>query len=412
MILSEDVVQDVVRNISQITFEVTEKCNLNCTYCAYLDMYNDYVKRESKDLPVKMAKNVINFVAKHWNSSKNRSHGSKVYIGFYGGEPLIRFGFIQEIVDYIRSLKIEKFIQFSMTTNALLINKYVDYLVENKFNVLISLDGNKANNSYRLLHNGNNSFEKVYKNIVDIKNKYPIFFENHVNFNSVLHNKNDVTEIYDFFIQNFGKTPLISEIRDSGLNPEEKDLFKKMYTSVNQSLDESAKKDDIIKESFIKLPSIKTLGIFLHKYGGYNYNDYSDIKEKETIIIKQPTGTCLPFSKKMFVTANGLLLPCETIDHKYYLGNVTTKRVNLDFEKTANYYISIFEKLRKRCENCYINKACEMCVYKMGKNSNGDFVCTEYMGYKKFQEYLSKQISKIEDSPYLYNEIMQKVTIE
>jgi hypothetical protein len=40
-------------NLRQLTFEITDACNLKCKYCAYGEFYNDYDKREDKKLPVK-----------------------------------------------------------------------------------------------------------------------------------------------------------------------------------------------------------------------------------------------------------------------------------------------------------------------------------------------------------------------
>lgn len=59
--------------------------------------------------------------------------------------------FIRQVVDYIESLDIKnRKIQYSMTTNAMLLDRCMDYLAEKKFNLLISLDGNEWNNSYRV----------------------------------------------------------------------------------------------------------------------------------------------------------------------------------------------------------------------------------------------------------------------
>lgn len=42
-------------------------------------------------------------------------------------------------------------IDYLMTTNATLIHKHIDFLVDNKFNIMISLDGNEGNDSYRII---------------------------------------------------------------------------------------------------------------------------------------------------------------------------------------------------------------------------------------------------------------------
>ena len=85
-----------------------------------------------------------------------------------------------------------------MTTNATLIDRHISFLVKNDFHITISLDGSKQNQNYRVFHNGKNSFDKVFRNIKLIREKYPDFFEINVSFNSVLHNRNSVEEIHKF----------------------------------------------------------------------------------------------------------------------------------------------------------------------------------------------------------------------
>ena len=63
-------------------------------------------------------------------------------LSFYGGEPLRNFSFISEIVTYAKAIKPEKLkLRFSMTTNGLLLKKYMGFLAENEFELSISLDG-------------------------------------------------------------------------------------------------------------------------------------------------------------------------------------------------------------------------------------------------------------------------------
>jgi sulfatase maturation enzyme AslB (radical SAM superfamily) len=56
-------------------------------------------------------------------------------------------------------------LSFAITTNGLLMEKYMNFLVENDFNLLISLDGNAKNNRYRVFKNGKPAFKKILENI-------------------------------------------------------------------------------------------------------------------------------------------------------------------------------------------------------------------------------------------------------
>jgi len=109
-------------NLPQLVFEVTDACNLKCKYCAYGEFYGDFDKRENKMLSVDSAERLIDYLNHYWNSERITSAKSFMYISFYGGEPLMNFGFIKKIVDYVETrldCPRRKFL-FSMTTNAIL----------------------------------------------------------------------------------------------------------------------------------------------------------------------------------------------------------------------------------------------------------------------------------------------------
>ena len=89
-------------NLRQLTFEVTDACNLRCKYCGYGEFYEDYDKRENKNLPVKQAIQLIDYLVEFWNSEQNNSADRNIYISFYGGEPLLNMPFIQQVVDYMQ----------------------------------------------------------------------------------------------------------------------------------------------------------------------------------------------------------------------------------------------------------------------------------------------------------------------
>lgn len=189
--LNKEVVLNNIINLSQLTFEVTDACNLKCKYCGYGDLYSDYDERENKKMPIEMAMQLLEYLYQHWSLSTSFSHKKKTYISFYGGEPLLNMEFIKKIVTRIEKWNLPQcdFI-FTMTTNAVLIDKYIDFLLEHDFRVLVSLDGNKYNDGYRVDHFGNSSFDLIYSSLKRIQQMHPEFFEKNINFNAVLHDKN------------------------------------------------------------------------------------------------------------------------------------------------------------------------------------------------------------------------------
>jgi len=303
--LTPDSVKKTLANLKQVTFECTSRCSLNCSYCGYGKFYDDYDKRQNENLNPGTAFRLLSYLLDLWNSPLNDSHNSNIYIGFYGGEPLLNFPFITQVVDYVRNLNaLHRRFTFTMTTNAILLHKYMDYLAENDFSLLISLDGNRENNAYRVYKNGKSSFDTVFKNIAALRDKYPEYFLNRVNFNAVLHNKNSVPDIYRFFKTHFDKVPSIGSLNTGGIKKSQIEEFRKTYSNFNESLYQSEDYSMIEKDMFVKLPNIQDVMIYLHKYQDYCFNDYNDlIYDTHGKFI--PTGTCAPFSKKIFVTVKG-----------------------------------------------------------------------------------------------------------
>jgi len=109
--LSPDLVERNIINTKQITFELTDACNLNCTYCGYGTLYGDYDPRENKYLSWETAKTLLDHVVALWKSDKYPSSNKEVSIGFYGGEPLLNISLIKRIISYLEDLRLSH-IQF------------------------------------------------------------------------------------------------------------------------------------------------------------------------------------------------------------------------------------------------------------------------------------------------------------
>ena len=127
--------------------------------------------------------------------------------------------FIKEIVCYTKTLNSEH-IEFTymMTTNAIYLKKYIDFLIVYDFSITVSLDGSKENNSYRIFSNKKPSYNIVYDNLKYIQKHYKNFFEKKIRFNTVMHNLNNLQEVFSSIYYNFGKVPNLSQINPSGIN--------------------------------------------------------------------------------------------------------------------------------------------------------------------------------------------------
>ena len=121
-ITSEDVKRSL-SNSPQLTFEITDACNLRCEYCGYGKSYSDYDERKSTRLSPQRAKVLLDYLRSLWGSELNISHNQNVYISFYGGEPLMNIPFIKEIISYVEEFDYpSRSFTFDMVTNGILLD--------------------------------------------------------------------------------------------------------------------------------------------------------------------------------------------------------------------------------------------------------------------------------------------------
>ena len=411
VLLNSDTVLNNLINLKQLTFEVTDACNLKCKYCGYGEFYDDYDERTNRNLSIKRAINLLEFLEDKWNSRHSSSIKKRTTISFYGGEPLLNISFIKEIVSWIEKRELlQCHFVFSMTTNALLLKKHIEFLVKHDFRILVSLDGNKANHSYRIDHSGNNSFDVVYENIKYVKNKFPNYFDKNVSFNAVLHNKNDYSSLVDFFRKEFDKLPKVSELNTMGIKPERLREFSRLYRSKIQQLNQLSDKEFIKEILFMDNPETSSLCSFLHWHTGNVFKSYNDLLFNENQKKWIPTGTCLPFEKKMFVTVNGKILPCERISHEYALGHVDEEGVLIDVEQITIKYNNWLKKYKPQCTVCYNAHTCKHCMF-YNNDLKGSGCCPYFMDKKQFDLYVESQLSYLSENPRLYKKIMKEVVI-
>jgi len=323
----------------------------------------------------------------------------------------LNMSFIKSIVDYIENIHCpHRTFTFSMTTNAMLLERNMEYLVAHDFNLLVSLDGNEYNTSYRVDKAKKNAFNQIVKNVNALRNKYPDYFERNVNFNAVLHNRNSVGEIYDFFKKQYNKIPSIGELNDMGIQPDKADLFRETYRNALESLHQSENYEKIEQEMFIKSGSYKSVTTFIHQYSGFVYRRYTDLlfgKPPKMI----PTGTCVPFGKRMFITVNGKIMPCERIGQQFALGKISENRVELDIEAIVARYNAYYAKLENQCSKCYKSNACIQCIYNL-HDLDENPVCHGFTNKQAFEIYKANQLDFLRKHPEEYYRIMEEVIFE
>ena len=409
--MTGDLVNSQLANIRHIGFEVTDACNLKCTYCTYGNFYNDYDERTNKQMDIKKAIIFLDFLIDKLHSSANLSSQNEVLISFYGGEPLLNMDFIQEMVEYTqkRQDNVVKF-NYGMTTNAVYLKKYFSFLYQYDFRITVSLDGDKENDAHRKFFNGQSSFDIVYKNLKYIQDNFPYYFEKNIQFNSVMHDLNNNQEVFMFFQHEFNKRTRISSLNPTGVNPDMIEQFlklkqqkkfvgdKNVLAEIEQILDLDYA-DNILLQNFI------------FQYSDNVYLDYNELLVDKKKKIYFPTATCIPFSRRIFMTVNNKILPCERIGQQYVLGFVTDSNVEIDVNLIANKYNAFYDYLEEQCRSCMFVNNCSQCMYSISDLGDKNAVCDQKVTKVEFRKYISKNMRILSNKPDLYKRIMEEIVV-
>lgn len=399
-------------HLKQLVFEVTDSCNLRCKYCGYSELYHGYDERSGKMFPFKKAQLIIDYLHSLWKKNYVKGTSFPISISFYGGEPLLNVPLIKQIISYLESLDfVGKNFFYNMTTNAMLLDKYMDFIVEKEIRLLISLDGDEKGQSYRVDHAGKNSFPKVIHNITLLRERYPNYFDKLVQFNSVLHNRNSVETTYHFIKDNFNKSPRIVPLNNSGIREDKKDEFQETYRNVSSSLRQAHDCEALETEMFITAPAISQLAHYIFSETNNVYDTYNDLFLNKSKLAVFPTGTCTPFSKKMFITVNGRIIPCEHIDHDFAVGNIYDKYVDLDSEYVAKKHNSFILKYAKQCSVCALFGRCKQCVYQIDNIRTKEAKCLNFCSGNAQVCNSAEQLAYLRKHPETYQRILNEITI-
>jgi len=383
-------------NTKEIIFEVTEKCNLQCSYCTFGENYNNYDHRNNTNLDVNSAISLLEKLKQCTIKNPNQNSHNKLNIVFFGGEPLMNFSLIKDIVEYSKmNLSIVFNLEFHIITNALLVKKHIEYLLANDIKIRISVDGNESDNIYRVFPNGKSAGNRIVRTIDYLKAEYQTYFLNNVSFNSVLHHKNSITGIYSFLKTRYDKVPRIAEIHKEGMVK----ILKNQTPMIN-TFSSHENKEEILKSgAFRSIQDYSQLSIFVKN--SLKHFCIDDLRFKlHSKIKKIPTGTCIPFSK-IYVTARGKILPCESVGYQFKLGEIVDGEIQIDFSKVADQYNLYFEIITKKCSLCFNVHLCNKCLFLIDRFPDKTH-CHDFRDQTSFRDKLSQETSILEINPSLY----------
>lgn len=407
---------------SLLVLGLTERCNLNCSYCCYSGKFEGQRTHGQRVMSFDTAKKAISALV-----DRKLARGEKYPITFYGGEPLLEFELLKQCVDYAveYAASQNKQVRFSITTNGtLLSDEVVDFLVEHRFMILVSLDGPKAaHDRYRVFSNGKGSFEKVFENLQRFAERHPDY--KYRGINVTLAPPLDLEETTRFIDGLAADCPMIRaalvDVGDySRLNDGESPSMRYGCSSCSSceqgalADDESFRRfgdedagtlkemwDDVVdgiaefgaEATREKMPF--AMGLFGSRIAHLHQRPVASAPPEWSFYVP-----CLPGFTRRFCDADGIYRICERVDHSdaYVVGDVEN---GLDPAKMER----IMEMRRHfgDCGNCTAIKSCDICYARIPKS---DAAST---GYDPGFEFLCHQTRRMHEALLpVYTGIMER----
>ena len=142
--------------VKALCLHVAHTCNLNCSYC-FASQGNYHGDRAV--MTYEVGKQALDFLVANSGNRRN------LEVDFFGGEPLMNFQMVKDLVAYARSIEKDKGknFRFTMTTNGVLVDDdVIDWCNRECHNVVLSLDGRKEiHDRFRVDYAGNGSWDKI-----------------------------------------------------------------------------------------------------------------------------------------------------------------------------------------------------------------------------------------------------------
>lgn len=406
---TEDEYWSKFNNYSSYTLilSVTESCNLRCNYCVYGGSYRYQRVHNNKNMSFSIAKKSIDYFLKITDDKKRivpLELGKRV-VGFYGGEPLLKYDLIKKCINYVRNVKNlpAEYLRFQMTINGTLLNEeIIDYLKIHDITLVISLDGPQVEHDRnRRDYNGKGTFNIVMRNIMRIKEKYPDFAKK-MFVKPTFDFKTDLISVNKFFTnEDLGSIflPTLASMNntdyyDQFTNDERSLYFKRMKELEDEYYDAqhntSNKNEYFNKYKFMRLLFERSLLVYT---------------ERSFWTEEQYTACCLPGSK-IFVDTKGNIHLCERMNNTFPIGNCDS---GLDLNMINNIRQKYFNEVIKKneCWLCENRKLCQSCYATEIVDSRFDTQTRCKDIKKSLGNSFSFIYSKLENNPELKCKIKQ-----
>ena len=317
--------------VKALCLHIAHTCNLNCSYCfASQGKYNG----ERAVMSFEVGKQALDFLVANSGSRRN------LEVDFFGGEPLMNFQVVKDLVAYARSIEKEhnKNFRFTLTTNGMLVNDdVIDFANRECSNVVLSLDGRKEiHDRYRVDYAGKGSWERIvpkFQKFVEArggKNYYMRGTFTHANPDFL----KDIQQMLDLGFTELSMEPVVCAPGDpSELTEADKAIVMEQYEKLAELMLQRDKEG--------------------RPFTFYHY--MIDLKGGPCIY-KRISG-CGSGTEYMAVTPWGDLYPCHQFvgDEKFRLGNIWDGVSNTAIQ---DEFMSCNVYSRPECRDCWAKLYC------------------------------------------------------
>ena len=358
---TENVEYYVQRKLGQLILQVTQGCNLKCSYCVFANESSRAFRNHSNvNMTWDIAKTAIDYYFEHSIDSIEHT------IAFYGGEPLLAFDLIKKIILYVEEEYRVYPVNYSLTTNGTILNDdIIKFFSKYKVDIMVSLDGPQKihDTNRRFSSDGSGSYKKIMKNLELFKQIDEEYYSS-IHFNTVINPYNDYSKIKSGMIENrlFNlENTNISIIDDRGLS-----------MNVEYS-------DNYIKEYYYSM-----FLVFLERYNLISFSEQQESVMQEfseydsfcNIILKKadslkkkdaPSGPCVPGKQRVFVSYDGECYPCEKVSELSSFLNIGNVFDGLDVDRIKRL-LNIASNNEKKCKRCWAFRMCNHCVVHYDNN--------------------------------------------
>ena len=319
--------------VKALCLHIAHDCNLKCVYCfAEEGEYHGHRSLMSSEV----GKAAIDFLIANSGSRKN------LEVDFFGGEPLMNFEVVKEIVAYARAIEQEKGknFRFTITTNGILLNDEIQaYINQNMHNVVISLDGRKeVNDKMRPRAGGQGSYDVIvpkFQKLAESRNQTNYYIRGTFTRNN-LDFMQDVLHMADLGFKQISVEPVVGPETDSyAIREEDLPRIFKEY-------------EDLAEELYER-----------HKEGGardFNFFHFNIDLTGGPCVAKRLVG-CGSGTEYLAVTPEGDLYPCHQFVglEGFRMGDVFTGIENWQLREkfsACNVYA------KESCRNCWARFYC------------------------------------------------------